>query len=928
MPLLYTIKHVFRSWKLFLALLIGITLASAFFAGIDVKANVTAKEALEQQLSSIYVDMEFNPYQLNSTRLVEVREAVLDVEGVNDSEMIFRSWVPMNLSAEDYPTEPYMLRVVGVTDYSRVYEGWLNKPAEGVGENETYIPENSPLAGKMKTGDIVQLNFSIYNREIGNATLIPLNLTVKGFAQLDDKAYSIASGYRQWIPPFFTVTTPPTSPQYVYDFLLVNWEKTLRKIWDAAPEGDFESSILIYLNRDAIISPWDIQTSINNVERIRNNIKNKIATDFDTPISIQDNLQWPLQSFQFTFMNIRFTFTIVSLPIFFVAWYMGTTVSDVSFNLRRREIGLLSTKGFSRGQVQRMFFTETLLIGLIGGLLGVLLGFLLNPLFTGFDADVLFDPQIISPYTMVFTVAFGTIMAFLSTFSSARKAAQLPTVDALREYLPMETEKTHKKRLPWAAFILGTYKIIVFISGINITVELSRIMFSSGNFILTLLIGIFISIDGILNYIGPLLFFWGSAKLFIQESLKFQELTAKAAKFMGDLGVLATKNVRRNPARSAAIAFLIALIIGYSVQVTGQLASEQDYTTRKIYYGVGADVSANVANASETPNTLNAITANVSEHVKNATIEYSIYLRANGMQLKAIEPHSWLETAYYENEWFSGANVETAFNDLASNKDSIILERRIAQSLNLKIGDNISVSFDTVAKKLKVVGFFGPESADQTTVFQQFTVQTWSFVSMGLYEEIRNDTSSSGKILLKLNSGADGKTVAENIRDLDLNVSNVESFAEEWEKAQANVLVMGSLDVQRLGIIFAVLAASVGTALVSIVSMKERSREATIMSVKGLSYKQLVVMFLAENLAVVTFSIILGVFVGFVIVYGNVSSANAVVMDIIRRRLVFPPDTTLMIVSYITLIFASTILPIIITLRRYVTKLERMVRLR
>ena len=211
MPLLYTIKHVFRSWKLFLALLIGITLASAFFAGIDVKANVTAKEALEQQLSSIYVDMEFNPYQLNSTRLVEVREAVLDVEGVNDSEIIFRSWVPMNLSAEDYPTEPYMLRVVGVTDYSRVYEGWLNKPAEGVGENETYIPENSLLAGKMKTGDIVQINFSIYNREIGNATLIPLNLTVKGFAQLDDKAYSIASGYSQWIPPFFTVTTPPTS---------------------------------------------------------------------------------------------------------------------------------------------------------------------------------------------------------------------------------------------------------------------------------------------------------------------------------------------------------------------------------------------------------------------------------------------------------------------------------------------------------------------------------------------------------------------------------------------------------------------------------------------------------------------------------------------------------------------------------------------
>ena len=923
MPLLYTLKHVFRSWKLFLALLIGIALASAFFAGTDVKANVTAKQALEQQLSNIYVDMEFNPYQLNSTRLTELREAILDVEGVNDSEIICRSWAPINFSDENYPIEPF-IQVVGIADYSHVYQGWLNKPAEGLSENETYIPENSALASKMKIGDVIQLNFSIYDPEIGNATVVPLNLTVKGFAQLDDKACSIVSGYSQWISPVSAVTYPLPLTPYPYDFLLVSWEKTLRKIWDEVPSGQFpQPSILIYLNRDAIISPWDIQTSINNVGRIRNNIENKIATDFDLHLSVQDNLQWPLQSFQINFINIRFALIVVSLPIFFVAWYMGTTVSDVSFNLRRREIGLLSTKGFSRGQVLRMFLTETLLIGLIGGLLGVLLGFLLNPLFTGFDAATLLNLQTISPYTMVFTVAFGTIMAFLSTFSSARKAAQLPTVDALREYLPMETEKPHRKRLPWIAFILGTYKITVFILGINATVELSRIMFSAGNFILILLIGIFIFIDSILNYIGPLLFFWGSAKLFIQGSLKFQELTAKAARFMGDLGVLATKNVRRNPARSAAIAFLIALIIGYGVQVTGQLASEQDYTTRRIYYAVGADVSANVANASEAPNTLNAIMANVSEHVKNATTEYSIYLSTNGMQLKAVEPHSWLETAYYENAWFSGADVETAFNALASNNKSIILERRIAQSLNLKIGDNISVSFDTVAKTLQVVGFFGPEPSDQTII-----LQSWSFIPEGLYKEVSNNTSPSAKILLKLDGGVDGKSIAESIRDLDLNVSNVMSFAEELEKAQANVLVIGSLDMQRLGVVFAVLAASVGTAVVSLVSMRERGREATIMSVKGLSYKQLVVMFLTENLAVVAFSIILGVFVGFVAAYGNVSLSNAMYIDVIKRRLVFSPDTALMIVSCITLIFASTILPIIIMSRKYVTKLERMVRLR
>jgi ABC-type antimicrobial peptide transport system permease subunit len=156
----------------------------------------------------------------------------------------------------------------------------------------------------------------------------------------------------------------------------------------------------------------------------------------------------------------------------------------------------------------------------------------------------------------------------------------------------------------------------------------------------------------------------------------------------------------------------------------------------------------------------------------------------------------------------------------------------------------------------------------------------------------------------------------------------VQSFTEEWEKAQSNAMIVSVLDVQRLGIIFAVLAASVGTALISSVSMKERSREATIMSVRGLSFKQLVIMFLTENLALVTFSVFLGVFVGFVIVYGNISSSNAAAFDLIRRHLALPPDAALTLVACVTLIFASTILPIVIMSRRYVTKLERMVRLR
>ncbi len=147
----------------------------------------------------------------------------------------------------------------------------------------------------------------------------------------------------------------------------------------------------------------------------------------------------------------------------------------------------------------------------------------------------------------------------------------------------------------------------------------------------------------------------------------------------------------------------------------------------------------------------------------------------------------------------------------------------------------------------------------------------------------------------------------------------------------SNIYTYSSLqvaDIQRLGLIFVVLAASVGTALISVVSLRERNREATLMSVRGLSYRQLVWMFLSESMAIITFSVILGVSVGLIIVYGNIASSSGVISALVQRRMVFSTDFIISIASYIVIIYAATIGSILIMTSQYVTKLERMVRLR
>ena len=939
MPLLlYPIKRVFRNWKLFIALLIGIVLASTFFAAIGVKANLAAEQALDQQLNSVNVDLEFNA-RLNLTNLAMALDNISSIKGVKSVDVISRFYLPISMSSDNY-TSKMTLLMTCFPNSSQLYDEWLNKPLEGIGENQTYLIGDTPFAKKIAVGDNITTAVQFPTPKYDNQTTIYLNLTVAGFAKLTDTGYSLISGNS-----FYVSTLIPAGSTRIYnyqsDLMIVSWENTLEKIWANVSDRTIDTTFRIYVNRHELISPWDTQTSAKNVQTIADDIQNNVLANFEIRGSVNNILGNALTNFQYNFSNTIMSFILVSLPVFFVAWYLGSTVSDVSFSMRRREIGLLSTRGLSSGQIQRMFLTEALAIGFFGGVIGVIGGLILNQVFTGgINLDTLFSSQLFSPFTMVVTVAFGMVLAFFSVFFSARRASKLPTVEALREYMASETDKPYRKKLPWVAFILGTYKIIAFASGVNLPLLLSNLTFSGGNYYLIMLLQPLMILDTLLTYIGPLLFFWGVTKLLIQNSLKFQQLTSNVSRVMGDLGALAAKNVRRSPARLAAIAFLIALIIGYSVQVTGQLASEQDYIARRVQYQVGADITVSVINATQTPIILDSILGNVSG-IKNATLECTLTQAYANTIMKTIDPDSWNVTAYYEKEWFTGTSMEQAFNELETNNNmTIILERREANRLNLKIGDEIGIDFPSGPRKLKIVGFFGPEPTESGVgIRESYTVQTWSFIPRNLFNmsspfsDAYKLESFDEKILLKLNDGVNGTAVAEKIRSLDLEIYGVESFDEQWTQSQQmnNVYTYNSLltlDIQRLGLVFVVLSASVGMALVSIVSLRERSREATLMSVRGLSYRQLVWMFLTENLAVITFSVILGLGVGLIIVYGNVTSSNALVSQLITRRLVFPTDAIVSIASYISLIYASTILSILIMSRQYVTKLERMIRSR
>jgi ABC-type antimicrobial peptide transport system permease subunit len=163
---------------------------------------------------------------------------------------------------------------------------------------------------------------------------------------------------------------------------------------------------------------------------------------------------------------------------------------------------------------------------------------------------------------------------------------------------------------------------------------------------------------------------------------------------------------------------------------------------------------------------------------------------------------------------------------------------------------------------------------------------------------------------VKLEPNVYGKEIAEVVRNVT-GVEYADSAAEQIETREENMLLSGSLNISRLGVVFAALAASVGTALVTVATLLERRKEITLLMVKGFSIRQVILTLLTENLGTLLIAGLMGGFVGYLIDRGNVASSRAVSL-LVTPRVIFPVDAVINVFMIFSLVVASAVLPVVI----------------
>ncbi len=910
--LLYSLKRVKRGWRVFTFLFVGIIISTTLFAGTNIGTTQIMTGIINENINSVHVDIVAENYDYIPQQ--SSLEQIKSLNHIESVERFGRCRVKTNITNE----ESYFV-LVGLQQDTRLSSGIdLVKGKKDLGANETIIPADSTIAKNVKIGDTIFLNITWYNFTLEEIKYKLYPLKVVGFVILNETVKHILDREFSSNNDFHTIQL--VQYDLYSDYIIVNintfdnYHKAKEKY---TTYSSYNNYILIWVDRSYYVNTYDIETSIQRLKQLKYQINNIVYNSY-----VQNILYRALLSASFMILFIRYQLFITSIPIFFMAWYMGTILSSLTYNLRRREIGLLQTKGFEPKRIKRMFLIEGLFIGIISGIIGIFTGYIASSftisregfsnIFSGVGSD-----------TIITTIIAGAIFGIITVYGPAGRASKMKVLDALRQYIYIEENAPYRNKLAVISLILGTYKIIVWACGISIIEVIYSINYS--NIFLNIILTVCVIIDIVLSYIGPLLFFYGFSKIFVQKSISFKKkIEAFSSVLYGELGRLASKEISRNAVRNASVAFILSLIIGYSVSTTIYSASNIDYMNRRIYSSVGSDISIKLVNPANMSYALNNISS--MDNVENVAGVYScnIHYTIGIATLKVINGSDWLSTAYYEKEWFSDSPDEL-FESIETSH-SIILEKLVAYKLGVNVGDHVYITVGTKDLDLIIVGLFGPEPVIISSGGSPYAIaeSTWSFVSWNTINNMLGDEFEPdyAQILIKTTNLQQSDSITNRLKNYTTFVSSIASVYYLQQQLTKSYYLSINIRVSQLLMLFAIILAIVGSFIIVQVSLSEKRREIALISVRGFSIRQIASMLLAETSVIFIIALSLGVFIGSIMAYGGIASQRAMYSTLIIQKFAINTNVILTIIGFIGAIFLSIIIPVFMASRRGIKDFE------
>jgi hypothetical protein len=373
-------------------------------------------------------------------------------------------------------------------------------------------------------------------------------------------------------------------------------------------EYEPEMVYLAKLQRDELISGWDIGTSLDRVAATNNAIGraalavSERAWFGDEPevvrvhdpkdptgrekapgafgqFVVDSTTQVLLGRMEGIAKLVGVLSLLVSLPLLWMAWVLGANLAGLLMLNERRTLGLMRLRGISGQAMGRALQISIVAGGAIGGVLGLLFGSLV-PLLAyergGLPLDVLTQRS-----QLLLFAGFLVISVGLALVVSRRLVRFAMTISPLQASVRVSTSEASEAALSFGflqflALVLGAYVLFGWSFDFSLSARFDRPLVRA--------------FDRGLDFIGLPLFLYGVATLLASKRERIQRIMAPIVRPIGGrLGRFAIRHISVKPHRAMAFLLIVALMSGVSLYPTITSPSFSDKAERGAKVQLGTD---------------------------------------------------------------------------------------------------------------------------------------------------------------------------------------------------------------------------------------------------------------------------------------------------------------------------------------------------
>jgi len=374
-------------------------------------------------------------------------------------------------------------------------------------------------------------------------------------------------------------------------------------------------------------------------------------------------------------------FLALSLPTAALALLFARIGVEASLARRRREIGVLRSRGFRTRDVLAYLLIEAALLGGIAALLGFGIAVIVSRVFLGYASasfagglPIAFADVPVYPGSIGITILAAVLAAFLVAYPAVRRSTSMRIVHALRHVSSLETSVD-----PRIAGAIGT--IALGCIGLASIVGFQGVDPRAG------FVPFFLdAVRAILILLAPVLLIVGTTRIVTLGSARPYRTFARIVRpWTGDLHVLVAEGLRRNPRRSSRLASIVAFGLAFGIFVVALLGIVEASEVRAARTLVGADVTLTGTRLDRFDLELFRFRPDVDR------VAVADYIPTNFGVAIALDADEYMQAVPWLDAYYFLEGAPSAVRDLRASRGAIP-DERLAASQGLRVGDRIVIN--------------------------------------------------------------------------------------------------------------------------------------------------------------------------------------------------------------------------------------------